>query len=346
MAMQHKAFQCAPQSILASHPIIPHISDQRLRKRSRKPSNKGAFHRAPDHSASASSWGAADPSEHVEVTSDSDSEEEIDCLGNTEGLDPSYHGASAVKKRRYLANEDLGRFAKMSIDRDAATISPSSVYFPPTPQVAPPISPFFNSNDLREVSASSVEEPAEADNDTAMQAKRGPTIHQLDNNRFFVSSLSDDSSDEEDKEEKANQENVDAALYSGQPEEQDGNLRVNGELINRLQAMESQRRRAIHRDQAFQRRRNRDKNSDESGSSTPTGHQNGKNALILWKKPEDLLFNFGGPTSPSALPQATPPVVLEEDGYAYVHRPSPPKISPFASQNCQRGENDMELDDD
>lgn len=343
--MQHKAFQCAPQSILASHPIVPHLSDQRIRKRSRKPPSKVAT--APDHSASASSWGVADPNENLIATNDSDSEEEIEYPGVADDLTANRGSASAVKKRRYLANEDLGRFAKMSIDRDATTISPSSVHLPLTPGVAPSsISSFFNINGLKEVSATSIEEP---EDDTMMRAKRGSTIHQLDSNRFFVSSLSDDSSDEEDKEEKTKQDHINAALHSGQLEEQDdGNFRVNGELINRLQAMESQRRRALHRDQALQSRRNRDKNSDESGSNTPTT-QTDKNALILWRSSEDFLLDFGAPAAPSPLPQSTPPVVLEEGGYAYVHRPgnfSLPSIAAPVSQFHQGSENDMELDDD
>lgn len=349
--MQHKTFQCAPQSILSSHPVLPHLGDQRIRKRSRKPSNKITLPKAPDHSA----WGVLDPNENVLPTSDSDSEEEmmvhvgvIDELKANRGGSGG-GGAHAVKKRRHLANEDLGRFAKMSIDRDATTLSPSSVLLPPTPMVAPAASPFFNTKGLKEISATSIEEPEEEE-DIAMRAKRGPIIHQIDNNRFFVSSLSDDSSDEEDKEEKARLDQIDATLQSGHLQEQeDGNFKVNGELINRLQAMESQRRRALHRDQALQRRRERGKQSDESGSNTPTTNRHDKNALILWRKPENFLLEFGIPSASTSPPESSSPVVLEEGGYAYVHRPgnlSPSGIPSSPSQSHQRGENDMELDDD
>jgi len=336
--MHHQAFQCAPQSISATHPLPSPFNDkhlQRRRKRGRKSYKKfGSHETVPPHSASASSWGIADPSEEEPGTSDSEGDEqyEQDSL-----IDSIVDGSEPARKRRHLEVQDVGRFASMSIDHSAPVHLYSDAVSPPLLPQVPPASPLPSPTGLKEMTATSIEEPEEED-DIAMRARRDPTTHQLDKNRYYVSSLSDESSDEEADALKARQERIDATLSSGPLKaQQDGGFLVNGELINRLQAIESQRRMALSRDRAFLRRRSRSKQSDESGSSTPN-NRNDSSALVLWKKPEELSIDFSPQASP--LPKSVQSLVLEEGNYAYVHRtPSNPMA------NGQTTDDAMEIDD-
>lgn len=224
-----------------------------------------------------------------------------------------------ARKRRHLGSEEVGRFASLSIDQHLSTFTSSDVTSPPLAPQAPPTSPLPASSALQEISATSVEEPD--DDDVAMRARRGPSTYEMGKNRFFVSSLSDDSSDEEAQVVKKSEDRIDTALSSGPLESQpDGGFLVNGELISRLQAIESQRRMALGRDRALLRRRNRARQSDESGSSTPMPGP--PTSLVLWRKPDDLSLKFGE--------QAPTPLVVEEGDYAYVQRPPPLASSSLA----------------
>lgn len=280
------------------------------------------------HSASASSWGVADAVElDADDTSESD-DDEPEIVSVRETADLTRPGRAPPKKRRHLGLEDVGRFASMSIDRDNDDIQPPDVSLPEQPPASSSPQP------LKEMQATSVEEPESEDDDTAMQARRGPTIHQLDSNRFYVSSLSDDSSDEEDNADKAKQDRIDAVLHAGPVQtREDGSLVVNGVLINQLQAIESHRRQALRQERISMRRGNCTEPKD-------------RGALILWKEPEHLALKFGSSIATPPTPMATgtaPPVVVEEGEYAYVHRPaSHVLLDSFHSPTPSR---DIDVDD-
>jgi hypothetical protein len=318
VAMQHQAFQCAPQSILTSTPsIVPRsfgyqVQSPRRGKRTRKTSHQTKV--PVVLSSSASNWGAADTYEE-DIDSTSESDEERDDIAIASSAASKY---APAKKRRHLGLEDVGRFASMSIDRSDATpstIDLSSPALPPSSS-SPPAA-------LKEMLATSVEEPDSDDNDdTAMQARRGATIHQLDSNRFYVSSLSDDSSDEEADADKAKQDQVDSALQSGPIEaREDGKFIVNGVLIDQLQAIDSHRRQALQRERASLRRPDKQDRKDQG-------------ALIKWEEPKHLISKLAAPIAASA----AAPIVLEEGDYAYVHRPQMPPSS-------QESDDVMDIDD-
>jgi hypothetical protein len=217
----------------------------------------------------------------------------------------------------------------MSIDRVVTIPSPDGIALscaPTEPSVF--LAPFSATSRLQEILPTSIEEPKEesSDDDIDMRSRRGPTTHELEKDRFYVTSLSDDSSDEESEAVRVGQDAIDHALSSGPiASQQNGNFKVNGELINRLQAMESQKRMALERERAFARR-HKDPQGEEHGTSHTT-----QKALMLWRKPYNFSLNFGqqaptttatsnsstvsptDPTVPNSAPNSAPEEVMEVD---------------------------------
>lgn len=269
-------------------------------------------------------------------------EEESEDEEASNGPSTTIESRETKKRRRHLDPGDVGRFATLAIDQHApppnrGSSSLSATYFPVE----------LPTNTTPEVKATSVEEPEDPD-DVDMRARRGPTTHQ---NRFYVTSLSDESEDEDAEGEQKRQDRIDAAIASSPIDAQpDGSFVVNGELINRLQVLESHRRHALARDRAFNKRHDRDKNSDDSGSSTPTGPKKQQGALILWKSPKELSkeIQMHAEAPVITVQDDSPPVVIEDGDYACVRRSTSPFLFEKNSSTAPpaKSADEMELDFD
>ncbi|UZJ51444.1 hypothetical protein CBS101457_000764 [Exobasidium rhododendri] len=349
--MEDRIFQSLPQTVSATSPFALHNNGkdmhfQARRKRTRKTTPSSSETQiTPAKTASASSWGVADDSDAAYGSSESEKEAEL-----VQQYSPRQHhqhhystGSDEHKrKRRHLEFDDDGRFASMSIDHTVPYHS--SLHDINAPSQATPPSETPTKAGIQEIKPSSIEEPDQREdgNDSDMRVRRGPTTLELEKNRFYVSSLSDDSSDEEDHGARADQDQVDAVLSSGPIEvQQDGTLRVNGELIDRLQALESQRQLTLNQTRIAPLARRESRDCEESGYPTPTS-QKGQNALTLWRKPEDFTLNFG--LQGTSWANTMSPLVVEEGGYAYV--PRHPPATTIMPMETTKNANSTPPDDD
>lgn len=361
-------------SVVASDPRFRTLRKRQRRKKGKRDAVQDASHLTDGQSASASSWGAADVSEDDDgLSSTSSDEEAIDRQGDkgdtyTVGFGDGTEGASSVqgqdvdtshpppRKRRHLAAEDVGRFANMTIDRNShadisstEAVRPTEVTVPQSPSQRPTLDTRLPSHlsisnaDLIEVPPSTVEEPDDVD----MRARRGPQTIEMEENKFFVSSLSDSSSDEEDAEQRKEKDRIDRAMRNasqaevsralgdpsdglGAQNEDERRFVINGQLVSRLQALEWQRRTGLARDRAAAPLfRASGRSAKQSDASTPPESEDREaaraSALILWRQPDDFSTNFGKTSIPNVNMNLLgdgnhPPIVLEDGQYAYVHR--------------------------